>query len=86
VSVAGAAVAARLRREGYDWRSTLSSLRVPTLVLHGDADLIPATVAAETASLLGDARLHVIPDAGHMPFWESPERFFAAVDDFLSAP
>jgi len=85
-SVTGAAVAARLRRVGYDWRSTLASLRVPTLVLHGAADLLPPAVAASTAALLGDARLRVIPDAGHMPFWEAPEEFFAAVDDFLSAP
>jgi proline iminopeptidase len=85
-SVTGAAVAARLRRAGYDWRSTLAALRVPTLVLHGAADLIPPAVAAETAALLGDAQLRVIPDAGHMPFWEAPEAFFAAVDAFLSAP
>ena len=42
------------------------------------------------ARLLGgygpSARLEVIPGAGHMPFWEAPERFFALVDAFLSEP
>jgi pimeloyl-ACP methyl ester carboxylesterase len=28
----------------------------------------------------------VIPDAGHMPFWESPELFFTLIESFLSTP
>jgi proline iminopeptidase len=85
-SVTGAAVVARLRREGYDWRPLLRALSVPTLVLHGEADLLPVKVAHELVETLPQARLSVIPDAGHMPFWEAPEHFFALVDDFLTEP
>jgi len=57
---------------------------VPTIVIHGDADLLPVTLAKETAGMIGNARLLVLAGAGHMPFWEAPEHFFGAVDAFLS--
>ena len=84
VSATGAAVAAALHREGYDWREQLRALRVPTLVIHGEWDPLPVSVARDTASLIPDTRLAVIPGSGHMPFWEAPERFFGLVEAFLS--
>ena len=83
-SVTGAAVGARLRREGYDWRTLLRGLPVPTIVIHGEADLLPVSLARETAGAIGNARLLILAGAGHMPFWEAPEHFFGAVDAFLS--
>ena len=83
-SVTGAAIAAELRRAGYDWRSLLRGLRVPTIVMHGEADLLPVTLAEETAGTIEGARLLLIAGAGHMPFWEAPEPFFGAVDAFLA--
>jgi proline iminopeptidase len=86
VSVTGAAVAARLRREGYDWTLLLSALRIPTLVLQTERDLLPSGAARELAETLPQARLVVLRDSGHMPFWEAPERFFTLVESFLTAP
>ena len=85
-NVTGAANAARLRRGGYDWRDELRALFVPTLVLHGERDALPSAVALELSELLPNARHALLPDAGHMPFWEAPERFFSVVDAFLAAP
>jgi proline iminopeptidase len=85
-SVAGAAVAARLRREGYDWRSLARAFKRPAIVIHGMADLLPVAVAEELVSLLPNATLATIPGAGHMPFWEAPERFFDLVNSFLAEP
>jgi proline iminopeptidase len=85
-SRAGAAVAAQLRGEGYDWRALLRAVSVPTLVIHGERDLLPVSVAREIVATLGNARLEVIPDAGHMPFWESPELFFTLIESFLATP
>ena len=82
----GAAVSARLRREGYDWRDRLRGLPVPTLVIHGEEDLVPVEMARETVGLLGDATLELLPGAGHLPFWETPEPFFTLVERFLGAP
>jgi proline iminopeptidase len=83
-SVTGAAVAAGIRREGYDWRPLLRGLRVPTIVIHGDADLLPVALAEETAGTIEGARLLLLAGSGHMPFWEAPTHFFSAVDAFLS--
>ncbi len=83
-SVTGAHVAARLRREGYDWRDRLRDLRVPTLVVHGAADVLPLSEAIRTTECLAQARLVPIDGAGHNPFWEAPDAFFAAVQAFLS--
>lgn len=82
----GATLAARLRRDGYGWRDALRALSVPTLVIHGERDALPAAVALEIAELLPRARHALLPDAGHMPFWEAPERFFDAAGSFLAAP
>ena len=86
-SITGAAIAARLRRVGYDWKAVLSALPVPVLVIHAERDLLPLESTRELVDLLGSsARLVVVPASGHMPFWEAPERFFALIDSFLSAP
>ena len=80
----GAAVASRLRRDGYDWRAALADLSVPTLVMHGEDDLLPPAVARALVQLLPNARLALVPGAGHMPFWEAPETFFPLVEQFLA--
>jgi proline iminopeptidase len=82
-SATGAAVASRLRREGYDWHSSVRAIEVPTLIVHGSDDLLPLSVAESLASEIHGSRLAIIPHAGHMPFWEEPEKFFSIVSEFL---
>jgi proline iminopeptidase len=85
-SPTGAAVSARMRTAPYDWRSRVRGLSVPSLVIHGERDPLPLAAAQLVADTLPAARLAVIPGAGHMPFWESPESFFRLVDAFLTSP
>jgi proline iminopeptidase len=85
-SATGAVILARLRRDGYDWRSRLRALSVPTLVIHGEDDVLPVSVSAELADLLPRATRLLVPRSGHMPFWEAPEALFPAVESFLAAP
>ncbi len=82
-SATGAAVAARLRRDGYDWTDRLRALTCPTVVIHGERDALPIAVAESLVAVLPQAAM-VVLDAGHMPFWELPERFFPVVDAFLA--
>ncbi len=82
-SSTGAAVASRLRREGYDWTDRVSTILAPTLVLHGDHDLLDVSVAETIAALIQNSELSIIPHSGHMPFWEAPEEFFTRVEKFL---
>ncbi len=76
--------------QGFDASERLSGIRVPTLVLHGTADL---TVDAENARILASripgARLAPLEGAGHVYHWEQPEAAGRIVLDFVrgvSAP
>lgn len=82
-SETGAAVVARLRREGFDWRAAAARIRARTLLVHGTSDLIPVAQAERTAATIPGAQLQVIAEAGHMPFWEQPQHFFSTVEAFL---
>ena len=68
---------------GHDTRSRLSGITTPTLVIAGarDHNLGQARLLA---SLVADAELVVLPDAGHVTNLHQPARFTAAVADFLS--
>ncbi len=83
-SQTGAVVAARLRRDGYDWQRAIRDVTAQTLVVHGAEDVLPLAEAERTARTLRNARLVAIPQAGHNPFWETPAEFFAVVDAFLA--
>ena len=82
-SQTGAAVAARLRREGYDWRDGIRAIAATTLVVHGAQDIISSDLARQTAGLIPRARLSILEGAGHMPFWEQPSSYFSLVNSFL---
>ncbi len=66
----------------FDLRPRLGALRVPALVVHGEDDPIPIETAVVLAGLLR-AQLVRIPQCGHVPYLESPDRFTEALDRFL---
>ena len=62
----------------------LSSLEIPTLVVWGDSDRIfPVSQARDAVAHLREGSLELVPDCGHLPHVERPERFVAALDRFL---
>jgi pimeloyl-ACP methyl ester carboxylesterase len=62
----------------------LPSLKVPTLVVWGERDRVfPQSQAREAVTHLPEASLSLIPDCGHMPHVECPDRFLGALDEFL---
>ena len=68
----------------FDAWDRLPMLRIPTLVLHGTADVVVDPVNAELlAARIPDARLELFPGCGHLLFWEQPERFVDVVGEFL---
>ncbi len=82
-SATGAAVAAQLRREGFDWRERFAAVRAPVLLIHGEQDALPIEESERSAALIPGARLVRIPESGHMPFFENPEPTFVAALAFL---
>jgi pimeloyl-ACP methyl ester carboxylesterase len=63
----------------------LRFVHAPTLVVLGASDrLITRPYGEAFVSRLPDARLAVIPDAGHAPILEQPDAFLAALTEFLT--
>jgi proline iminopeptidase len=71
------------RSPKYDLLTRVGQLRIPTLILHGDGDLIPLELARHIAHAIPDARLEVLRDCGHFAYLEQPEAMFEAVARFL---
>ena len=64
----------------------VEAVRHPTLVVHGDRDrIVDYRNGEQLAQRLPDARLETFAGHGHLPMLEAPERFNAAVLDFLQA-
>jgi proline iminopeptidase len=68
--------------DGYDLRPALAPLRIPTIVLQGQNDLIPLE-STETVARLLAAELHLLPRCGHVPYVEAHEDFVRLLTGFL---
>jgi pimeloyl-ACP methyl ester carboxylesterase len=68
-----------------DSRADLARIKVPTLVLVGDADaLTPPSLAEEIAAGIKEARLVVVANCGHLSTLERPEAVTAALVDLMT--
>jgi len=64
--------------------SMLEGLKVPTLLLTGDADMFaPPFVLGLFAARIKNAESVIVPEAGHSAYWEQPEIFNRAVLSFI---
>ena len=65
--------------------SSLETIKTPTLLLTGDADLYtPPSVLRLFAKRFPQCESVVIPECGHSAFWEQPETFNRTVLDFIT--
>ncbi len=88
-----------LLRQDYDWSRSVAALKMPTLIVIGDADSISPARAAEFFELLGGgqrdagwdgsgmpkARLAILPATTHYTICSSP-LLPGIVTSFLDAP
>ena len=64
--------------------SLLEGIRVPTLLLTGDADLYaPPAVLRLFAARIKNSESVIVPEAGHSAYWEQPEIFNRTVLEFI---
>ena len=69
-----------------DQRDLLPRIAVPTLLIWGELDArSPLYVARQLEEAIPDAKLVVIPGAGHVSNLERPDQFNAAVREFCSS-
>jgi 3-oxoadipate enol-lactonase len=68
-----------------DQRDRAQEIRVPTLIIVGDQDLVtPVDLSNELVDLIPDARMQVIAGAGHLTNLEKPDDFNGIVAQFLA--
>jgi non-heme chloroperoxidase len=69
----------------FDDAGQLGRISAPTLILWGDRDALFAGQAGQErlAAAIPDARLTVLPETGHSPNWERPERIAAEIEAFV---
>jgi proline iminopeptidase len=72
-------------RDDYDLLPRLRTLAIPTLVISGDRDFIPADVAQHIAHALPDARLVTLHNCGHFSYMECGADVHRAIGDFTRA-
>jgi pimeloyl-ACP methyl ester carboxylesterase len=64
-------------------RSKLAELQIPVLIVAGANDAPSLEASEELATLIPQATLQVLPEAGHVVNLESPTRFNAVLSAFL---
>jgi pimeloyl-ACP methyl ester carboxylesterase len=67
----------------FDVKDRLSEIKIPTLLITGDADVVVATADTEAlATMIDGSILVVIPNSGHLAQEENPVETMQAIDDF----
>lgn len=62
----------------------LNSIKIPTLLMTGDADLYtPPSLLHMVAAQIPGSEVVIVPDTGHAIYWERPDVFNRAVLDFI---
>lgn len=68
-----------------DYRETIATIDIPTLICWGRHDeLLPVSGADDLHSRIGGAEVVIFEDSGHCPFIEETEKFNATVEEFTS--
>lgn len=68
----------------YNLAESLSTLSIPTLVIHGDDDIMPVVTAQATHACINGSVFILIQNCGHFPYVEQPDLYFTHVRNFLN--
>jgi len=68
---------------GYDLFPALARLSVPTLIVHGDHDLIPAACAEHIAQAIPGSRFALLRECGHFSYLERSDEVREALARFF---
>lgn len=61
----------------------LKKLAVPTFILHGKEDIVPAWTAQEIKDAIPHSEIVILDHCDHFPFIEQPSQFFYELNKFL---
>ncbi len=66
-----------------DQHDDLQKLKMPTLIIHGDSDVIPMSAANSLAHSIKGSKLVVLKNCGHFPYIEQPKEWLEIMEEFL---
>ena len=70
----------------FDVKDRLSEIKIPTLLITGDTDVVVATADTEAlATMIEGSSLVVIPRSGHLAQEENPIETMQAIDDYWNS-
>lgn len=70
--------------EGLKFRDSLRRISCPTLLIWGEKDQVLSwNVGKSLQEMIPGSMLRIIPDSGHIPMWESPEKVNPLLVSFL---
>ena len=70
---------------GLDLRPHLSTITLPTLIIHGEKDALVSVSAAQwLAEQLPNSQLHILPGAGHVPTMTRPREVATLINQFFA--
>lgn len=70
----------------FDQRTELAGVLCPVLLVRGEQDgFVPPYCVAELHDAMPRSTVVRMPDCGHLPYLEQPERFNAILEDFLTS-
>ena len=70
----------------FDVKDRLSEIKIPTLLITGDTDVVVATADTEAlATMIEGSSLVVIPKSGHLAQEENPVETMKAIDDYWNS-
>jgi proline iminopeptidase len=69
---------------GYNLLLKLKTVSIPTLVIYGDHDFIPAATAEHITQAIPNARMVTLKDCGHFTYLECPVVVREQVDAFFA--
>lgn len=69
--------------KSFDLTNSLQKSHIPTLVIHGDHDIVPESAAEEIANAIPNSEFVVLENCGHFSCLEKSKEFFYIVERFL---
>lgn len=69
--------------QSYDFHGSLKNLKMPTLILHGDTDVIPMSSVQKIHESIPQSQFVLLKNCGHFSHIESPDAFFNHIEAVL---
>ena len=71
--------------DDYNIHDDLKRIKCPTLIVHGDADVIPVYVAERLNKSIEKSKLIILPNVGHFLWIEAPDEIYRVIDEFFQS-